>query len=193
MRGEIFNELLEFAAESVGSGGTLALTTREGRCVGRYDGARHYDLDELVHLVDQLATARGESRATVLSHFGAHLFRYFAALYPTFLTQASSAIGLLASIDTYVHGELRKLYPDAEFPAFECRPVPPAGLAMTYRSARPLADLAEGLIRGCIEHFGEPVGFAREELPGTPGTVARFVLTPGGPLTRTSAGQSAPR
>jgi hypothetical protein len=47
---------------------------------------------------------------------------------------------------------------------------------MGYRSARPLADLADGLIRGCIEHFGEPIRVVREDLPGEPGTSARFVL-----------------
>ena len=50
------------------------------------------------------------------------------------------------------------------------------GLVMGYRSARPLADLADGLIRGCIEHFGEPIRVVREDLPGEPGTSARFVL-----------------
>lgn|SRR5262245_31797900 len=175
MRGEILNEFLEFAADRFGSEAAGALTT----CTGepRYEGARHYELAQLEDLVDQLATAQGESRRAVLANFGVHLFRYFAALYPTFLDEAESAIALLASIDGYVHGELKKLYPDAEFPAFECRSVAPGGLEMTYRSARPLADLAEGLIRGCIEHFGDPVRLVREDLPGTPGTAARFVLT----------------
>jgi Haem-NO-binding len=145
---------------------------------GGYEAACRYDLAELVHLVDQLATARGEPRAAVLSSFGRHLFRYFAALYPTFLDEAGSALGLLAGIDAYVHGELRKLYPDADFPRFECAPAAPDGLAMSYRSTRPLADLAEGLILGCIEHFGDQVRVAREDLPGAPGTAARFVVTP---------------
>jgi hypothetical protein len=35
-----------------------------------------------------------------------------------------------------------------EFPGFECTSVAPDGREMIYRSARPLADLAEGLIRG---------------------------------------------
>jgi hypothetical protein len=48
---------------------------------------------------------------------------------------------------------------------------------MAYRSTRPFADLADGLIRGCIDHFGKPIDVAREDVPGAGGTAARFVLT----------------
>ena len=178
MRGELFNEFLEFAVESVGTE-AAALTTRDGRrAATAYEVERHYDPSELTHLADQLATIRDVPRSTVLTSFGVHLFRYFAALYPTFLDEAASAVAFLASINTYVHGELRKLYPDAEFPGFECTPVAPDGIEMVYRSARPLADLAEGLIRGSIEHFGDLVRIVREDLPGMTGTAARFVVIP---------------
>jgi len=45
---------------------------------------------------------------------------------------------------------------------------------MVYRSSRPFADLAEGLILGCAEHFGERIAIAREALPGESGV--RFSL-----------------
>jgi hypothetical protein len=49
---------------------------------------------------------------------------------------------------------------------------------MTYRSQRPFADLAQGLIEGCVEHFGEPIDVQRENLDGLPGeTRVRFLLT----------------
>jgi hypothetical protein len=179
MRGEIFNEFLEFAAEEAGPKTAAALTTVDGRPASTsYEPARRYDLGELTHLVDQVASAGGESPSVLLERFGKHLFGYFAALYPTFLDQAGSALELLATIDSYVHGELRKLYPDAEFPHFECRSVATGALEMTYGSTRPLAGLADGLIRGCIDHFGDPIHVVREDLPGAPGTAARFVLTP---------------
>ncbi len=179
MRGEILNEFLEFAAESLGSQAAAAITTLEGRrAASGYDGGRRYDLAEFEHLVDQVVAAQDEPRAAVLTSFGVHLFDYFAALYPIFLGEAVSAIALLASINVYVHGELQKLYPNAEFPSFECTPIAPDGLEMSYRSERPLADLAEGLIRGCIEHFGDRVRIARDDLPGPPGTAARFLLIP---------------
>jgi hypothetical protein len=177
MRGEILNEFLEFATEVAGSSALTRAGDGKGM-VAPYDAAGRYELAELVELVDRLAASRGEPPRALLAGFGAHLFRYFAALYPTFVDDARSALALLAAIDTHVHGELRKLYPDADFPSLRCIPVTPDGLEILYRSQRPLADLAEGLIRGCIEHFGDPVRLVREDLPGQPGTAARFVLVP---------------
>ena len=48
---------------------------------------------------------------------------------------------------------------------------------MTYRSNRPFATLAEGLIRGCIGHYGDPIDMQMEDLSSGEGTAARFVLT----------------
>jgi Haem-NO-binding len=171
MRGEILNEFVEFAAGRAGPGAPVALRAS-------YDPAGRYDLAELVDLVDRVAAACGEPRGVLLASFGAHLFSYFAALYPSFVDDAGSALALLSPIETHIHGELRKLYPDADFPSLECTPIGTDGLEVVYRSPRPLADLAEGLIRGCIDHFGDPVRVVREDLPGPPGTAARFAIVP---------------
>jgi hypothetical protein len=47
---------------------------------------------------------------------------------------------------------------------------------MVYRSPRRLGDLAEGLLRGCIEHFGEEVEIRRQDLAGGPEQTVRFTL-----------------
>jgi hypothetical protein len=47
---------------------------------------------------------------------------------------------------------------------------------LEYRSARPFADLAEGLIRGAIDYFAEPVSLQREDAGSQDGTAATFVL-----------------
>lgn len=179
MRGEILNEFLEFATDKAGSSVALMRAAADGRSTpASYEAAGRYDLADLVELVDRFAATHGEPRNVLLAAFGAHLFRYFAALYPTFVDDARSALALLAAIDTHIHGELRKLYPDADFPSLRCTPVTPEGLEIVYRSPRPLADLAEGLIRGCIEHFGDRLRLVREDMPGPAGTAARFVLVP---------------
>ncbi len=83
----------------------------------------------------------------------------------------------MMNVESYVHVEVRKLYPDAELPYFECEAPDEKHMVMTYRSTRPLADLAEGLIAGCAAHFGETIDIAREDLPGERGTHVRFTLT----------------
>ena len=44
-------------------------------------------------------------------------------------------------------------------------------------AARPFAALAEGLIRGCIEHYKENIEIVTEDMSGGKGTAARFLLT----------------
>ena len=82
----------------------------------------------------------------------------------------------LAGIETYVHGELRELHPDAQFPVFECTPLGPGRLQLLYRSRRRLADLAHGLIEGCAAHFGEALTVHRDDLDGGDEEVVRFEL-----------------
>ena len=72
---------------------------------------------------------------------------------------------------------MRKLYPEAELPSFECDTSQPGCLRLTYRSTRPFAGLAEGLIRGCVAHFKEAADIEVEDLSDGTGTAARFLIT----------------
>lgn len=180
MRGEIFNELIEFAVAVLGAPAAAGLTSLSGTPACRsYAAAQDHEVAELLHVAAQIA-ARTECEPTdVLRAFGSHLFGYFAALYPAFVDRAGSAIALLRALDRDVHRELHRLNPEARFPRLACRE-DGCGLAITYRSAEPLADLAHGLIEGCIAHFGEPVQTTRVDLDGAqPGTAARFTLSGG--------------
>jgi hypothetical protein len=47
---------------------------------------------------------------------------------------------------------------------------------MIYSSPRGFADLAGGLIEGCIEHFGEKIDVQKEDLSDGHGTSVRFSL-----------------
>ena len=142
---------------------------------GAYNAVETYEFHELAGLVDAAAGRAEGGRAEVLRTFGTHLFGRFAALYPIFFFDAESAPDLLGGINSYVHDEVQKLYPDAQFPQFDVARESADRLALVYRSARPLADLAEGLIRGCIAHFGRPVTVEREDL-APDARHARFVL-----------------
>jgi len=177
MKGVIFTQFLEFVTDRYGGDAVARLVAPDGTpATSHYRATGHYDHAELVAIADATAAAVGEPRAALLERFGAALFAHFAALYPVFFYEVDSALALLTRIETYVHGEVKKLYPDAEFPRFECVQRAPDTLEMTYRSTRPLADVAEGLIRGCIEHFGDDLEVQREDLPGASGCAAKFSL-----------------
>ena len=88
-----------------------------------------------------------------------------------------SSFRFLANIEDYIHVEVRKLYPEAELPTFKCDVSQPGCLRLTYQSTRPFAPLAEGLIRGCLAHFGEEADIQIEDLSAGAGTAAQFVVT----------------
>jgi hypothetical protein len=89
----------------------------------------------------------------VLRDYGRHLFTVFAARFPEFFAGCTSAMEFLASVDSYIHPEVRKLYPEAELPHFTARRVG-STLELQYASPRALGDFALGLVEGCLAHFG---------------------------------------
>ena len=143
---------------------------------GAYTSIGTYDHSEIIELVTHLSRMTEVPPGVLVEKFGEYLFGRFAEGFPEFFEGVDSAFAFLQNIEGYIHVEVRKLYPDAELPVFECGTPNPRSLVMTYRSKRPFADLAEGLIHACISHYGTPIEVARENLSDD-GTAARFTLT----------------
>jgi len=144
---------------------------------GAYTAVGNYDHHDMVKYVTELARDTGRPVDAILVEFGEYLFGVFARRYPALIESAGSAIEFLGSVDAFIHVEVVKLYPDAELPHFEYPVREPDRLVMIYRSTRPLAPFALGLIRGCIAHFGDDLEVRVTDL-AEQGTCARFEITP---------------
>lgn len=133
---------------------------------GIYTAVGTYDHQEMVSLLVLLSQKTGTPIPDLLRAFGQYLFGEFARLYPTFFEGVSSAIDFVARIESVIHVEVRKLYPDAQLPRFQVLHHTPDYLEIIYRSDRHLADLAHGLIESCAAYFGESetVQIEREDL-----------------------------
>ena len=129
---------------------------------GAYTSVGTYDAKEMFTLVSNLSVMTGISVSDLLKEFGKHLLRRFVSSFPVFFEGMRSTMEFLPRVDDYVHLEVRKLYPDAELPSFSCATPAQGTLIMTYRSKNNLPDLAEGLILGCIDHFGDSLSVRRE-------------------------------
>lgn len=178
MKGIVFTELIEMVEADLG----LEISDRmiQGANTendGAYTAVGTYDHAELIQLVISLSEATGAPVPDLVQTFGRHLFARFNALYPQFFEGIESALDFLPMVETYIHVEVRKLYPDAELPSFDCKTFDDA-LEMTYKSKRPFADLAEGLIRACVDHFQDAIEISRTDLANKDGTSARFLLAP---------------
>lgn len=141
---------------------------------GAYTSVGTYDHAEIVALVVQLSQETGLPASTLVTEFGGFLFQRFSELYPQFFAETSSTFAFLRSVEHYIHIEVRKLYPDAELPSLTCH-IEGDHMMIIYRSKRQMADLAEGLINGAIDHFGETISMERRDGPDDGST--QFMLT----------------
>ena len=144
---------------------------------GAYTAVGTYDKDEIIRLVEQLSNQTNIAVPDLLKSFGRHLFGRFYENYPHFFEGVESAFQFLRNIESYIHVEVLKLHPDAELPSFDYDSAGNDQLIMIYRSVRPFADLAEGLIEGCAEHYGETIEIAREDQSQGDENCVRFSLT----------------
>jgi Haem-NO-binding len=178
VKGIVFTEFLDlveaqFTPEVVDRMITAAAVPSDGA----YTAVGTYDYHEIIQLVAQLSALTSIPVPKLLYTFGVHLFGRFVMTYPRLFSGVTSAFSFLERIEDHIHVEVRKLYPDAELPMFVCDTSTPDRLTMLYRSSRPFADLAEGLIAGCIAHFGESILVHRNDIANSHGTHVRFVLT----------------
>jgi hypothetical protein len=142
---------------------------------GVYTSVGTYPHTEMTTLVIALSKRTGIKVPDLLKTYGHYLFSRFHEGYPEFFRAAQDSFGFLHAVEDVVHVEVRKLYPDAELPSFETVVISPDRIQMTYRSPRCLGDFAEGLMRGCFEHYNENVDLVRTDEHD--GKVVRFDLT----------------
>jgi hypothetical protein len=131
---------------------------------GAYTVVGTYDHGELVQMVVALSKRCGLPVPALVQVFGEHMFGRFHTLYPSFFSGVISALDFLEGIESVIHTEVRKLYPDAQLPQFDCTRSAD-GLKMVYSSPRHFGDLAEGLIKGAVAHFGDRLHVARNDQP----------------------------
>lgn len=166
MKGIVFTEFMELVEARMGLGMLDRIIT-EARLPndGAYTSVGTYDHAELVRLVQALSNASGTGVPQLIHMFGEHLFQRFSVSYKPLFAEAHGAFDFLCRVDDVIHVEVRKLYPDAELPSLACERPSADRLVMHYSSPRGFGDLAEGLIAGCIKHFGEDIKVVRTDLP----------------------------
>lgn len=144
---------------------------------GSYTSVATYDHSEIVSLVGALSKETDTPAGDLVNAFCAHLFSRFTVLYPVFFENIPSAFEFLTKVDGYIHVEVKKLYPDAELPGIECEQTSDTTMKLVYESSRHLGDIAEGLIKGCIKHFEEPISLQRKDLTNGGDAKVLFTLT----------------
>ncbi|WP_044871337.1 heme NO-binding domain-containing protein [Pseudomonas sp. LFM046] len=177
MKGVVFTEFLELVENRFGLEALDDVINRAHLDNdGAYTAVGTYEHQDMVKLVVALSEVTGVTVPDLIRTFGEYLFKRFTLGYPRLFQGVNSTFDFLSSIEHHIHVEVRKLYPDAELPTFAYESQGPDRLVMIYQSRRPFADLAEGLIRGCIEHYDESIEVQREDLESGAINRSRFTL-----------------
>ena len=178
MKGIVFTEFQEMIESNFGlEMYDKLVTTSNLESNGAYTTVGTYDHTELLQMVVQLSQETDTPVPTLVKAFAHHFFTVLVRTHGKMLANITSSIELLANVEDYIHVEVRKLYPDAELPRFEFEKVAEDRWHVDYFSARPFADLAEGLIEAAAKHFDDPLVIEREDKDVPDGYAARFVLS----------------
>jgi Haem-NO-binding len=164
MKGMVFTEFLDMV-ETKFSADMMDDILEETSLAsgGAYTAVGNYNHEELVEMVLALSRRSGIPATDLIKIFGRHLFTVFSKNFSMFFENVPDAFTFLYGIEEIIHAEVIKLYPDAELPTFQCKR-DANKLYLTYHSHRHFADLAEGLILGSSDYFGEAFTIQRDEL-----------------------------
>ena len=143
---------------------------------GVYTATGTYPASEMFAIVGTLSKNTGQPHEALLHGFGRNLFETFAAGFPQMFEGVDDAFDFIASVEECIHVEVRKLYPDAELPSLKVTYRTDDVCHLVYTSSRHMGDFCEGLLRGCLDHFGETARITREAVLDAPGAMLRFTI-----------------
>jgi hypothetical protein len=167
MKGLVFTTFFDFCEKRFGADLLEdAIDAAELPHGGAYTSVGTYPFTEMVALVTQVVRLSGRTMPQLLEQFGEHCFASWVDKFPADFG-GRSLFDVLESIDPFHETQVRKLYPDAELPSFTVVSRDSQQLCLDYRSCKPLADLAVGVIRGAAAHLGEPVEVAHQAIGDT--------------------------
>jgi hypothetical protein len=85
---------------------------------GAYTSIGAYNFSEMIQLLNHLSNKSGISIDNLLFIYGEHFFSVIEKSYPGLLAVYKDPIEMLSSIESHIHVEVIKIYPDAELPTF---------------------------------------------------------------------------
>jgi hypothetical protein len=175
MRGLVFTEFLEFVETTAGA--DMVETMLESCALvsgGAYTAVGTYDHREILTMLAFLNTATGQAVSEMVTAFGQHLFGQLIVHHSELVKTGVGLLDFLEGIETHIHREVRKLYPDAELPFFEAIRPDKDHLTLNYHSARPFAGLAHGMLSGAVTHFKGRAQIERIAVVSQTGYAAQF-------------------
>ena len=124
---------------------------------GIFTSVGHYPLEDVVEIVTLLSKKTDIPPDDLIFAFGKYLFVKLMEGHKHIVSADVTLFELLAQLDSKIHVEVLKLYPNATLPTFSILNEGPGMIQMLYQSPRQLETLASGLIQGGAEYFNTTV------------------------------------
>lgn len=154
MKGIVFTEFSEMVEQKFGLETLDNIITKSGAS-GSYTSIGTYPHSEMVNLVVALSEETSTPIGSLLEAFGSYLFSSFTRMYPQFFQDINDPFDFLENVENYIHSEVLKIYPRAQLPSIDAIRENEQSMRLVYKSDRRMSDLAVGLVKGCLKHFGE--------------------------------------
>jgi len=176
MKGIIFTEFLDLVEKKYGLGMVDKIIGQsELKYNGAYTAVGTYDFGEMLQLFTHLSHNTSLSIDDLLLIYSEHLFQVLLKSYPNLTSHYIDPMSLLASIESHIHVEVKKIYPDAQLPTFIVEEFSDDKMTMIYMSERALYMLGKGLMYETFKLFDVPVQIDYEKLDAK-GTEVRFFI-----------------
>ena len=161
MKGIIFN-LVEDAVVSGHGEDTWDDLVDAAGVEGSYTALGNYPDEDLTKLVGAGAAALDTPPEDLTRGLGREALLGLARRYPHFFTPHTDARSFVLTLNDVIHAEVRKLHADSNPPEFWFGDADAKELQIHYRSQRRLCSLAEGMLVGAGEYYGEKVTVRHE-------------------------------
>ena len=176
MKGIVFTEFLELVEDTFGLETVEEIIEKSDLpSQGAYTSIGTYAFSEMLALIGNLSEKTGMTIDKLLHVYGLHFFSVIERDYPQILENYSNAMDLLSSVESHIHVEVRKIYPDAELPRFEVVDRKDKSLTLIYFSSRSMYAFGLGLMEKAFEHYGKSASISYEKIKED-GSEVKFVV-----------------
>ncbi|MFT5760341.1 MAG: putative hydrocarbon binding protein [Alteromonadaceae bacterium] len=164
MQGSIFTAFSEMVIEKMGMAAWNDLLAKvRPASEGIYTNGMQYDDSEIMALVAELSEITKIDPPNLVRTFGEYLFSHLYNNSSADLSHIDNLKDFLIYIDSVIHKEVKRVYPQAYLPTFDCSDSSDGDFVMLYHSKRKLCYLSEGLILSASKHFKQPITISHPE------------------------------
>ncbi|AJR04082.1 heme NO-binding domain-containing protein [Siansivirga zeaxanthinifaciens] len=177
MKGIVFTEFLEMVEKEYGLEMVDDIVVNASLASkGAYTAVGTYEFSEMLELLQNLSLKTKITIDDLLFAYALHFFNLLLNNYPSFFSKYTDPIELLASIESHIHVEVLKIYPDAELPSFEVIEKKQNTLIMIYKSSRSMHHFGLGLMYKTFDYFNSKATILLEKIKQN-GTEVKFIIT----------------